>query len=243
MNRLSGKVLNFHASEFAILFSFDNCVRVHQKAFNQRLQRLLARITWEISSHKLCHILSKRISSQQHLVQVKNHVNFFTIYSPKKRLKSMNKGILVYFYNNSYVIPKQQSIFCIDLFSLHPLKRTSVNNTNRIINAGIFSVYASTQMNYLWRLDSEAFIFRRIRKNAFLAFIIDVILDSRCASGATLFKQARKTFHMQFFIPSFLLISLSTFRGKRLNLKARFCEATNLISSRLGVPSSVRKKA
>lgn len=78
---------------------------------------------------------------------------FFTLRLLKKRLKSMNKGILVYFYNNSYVISKQQSIFCIDWFSLHPLKQMNVNNTNRITNAGIFSVYASTQMNYLWKMD------------------------------------------------------------------------------------------
>lgn len=107
---------------------------------------------------------------------------FFTIYSPKKRLKSMNKRHFWSIFTTTHTLFRSNKAFCIDLFSLFAPKQTSVNNTNRIINAGIFSVYASTQLNYLWRLDWETFTFPSYAKECFLHLSITEVIRIFCAS-------------------------------------------------------------
>lgn len=78
----------------------------------------------------------------------------------------MNKGISGLFLQQLIRYSETTKLFASTYF-LFSLKRTSVNNTNRIINAGIFSVYASSQMNCLWTGRS---LFHPTRKNVFVSF-------------------------------------------------------------------------
>lgn len=158
----------------------------------------------------------------------------------------MNKRHFWSIFTTTHTLFRSNKAFCIDLFSLFAPKQTSVNNTNRIINAGIFSVYASTQMNYLWRLDWETFTFPSYAKECFLHLsiteVIRIFLCKRGRMERTLSRRHESRFTCNFSFEAFCWFCYRHW-GERLNLNGWHSKAANLISSRLGVRSSVRKKA